>query len=75
MEAENNEKEKVQIEQKIDENKEKLQIAFNVHYLNAIFSVVDSSEVLCEFKDSQSTAQFRDGTSDSTLYILMPLRI
>lgn len=73
--AENNDKEKVQIEQALQDNKENLEVAFNVHYLNAIFSVVGSSEVLCEFKDGQSTAQFREDTSESTLYIVMPLRI
>lgn len=74
IKAENSNKEKVHLKQTIENNKEKLEISFNIHYLADVFSVVDSEEVVCEFKDGQSTAQLRESMSESTLYIVMPLR-
>ena len=75
MVAKNKNQERVELQQTIKDNKDKLEIAFNVYYLSDILSVIDSSEILCEFKDNQSTAQFREESSDSTLYIVMPLRV
>jgi DNA polymerase-3 subunit beta len=50
-------------------------IGFNTIYLLDILSTIESSHTRIEFTDSNSAAVFRDLTSDTELYVLMPMRL
>lgn len=58
-------------------NGDKITAGFNAQYLNDFFNVIQSSEVVFDFKDGNSQAQLRPGGEDEYdfRYIIMPMRL
>ncbi len=73
--AHNPEQEEAKEELEIDYAGEKLVIGFNVGYLIEVLSVIDEDNVVLELKDENSSCLIRAQESDSSRYVVMPMRI
>lgn len=52
-----------------------LEIGFNVNYLLDVLSVVKSESVSINLMDTNSSALIKETVDDSTLYVVMPMRL
>ena len=71
--ANNPEKEQGEENISCDYKGEKIDIAFNVNYLQEILSTIDSDQIEINFFGSEKSCLITDPTKDSFKYVVMPL--
>jgi DNA polymerase-3 subunit beta len=54
---------------------ERMEIGFNVSYLQDVLTVVDSDDVRISVSDANSSALMEDPGSDDAVYVVMPMRL
>ncbi|MDH3635271.1 MAG: DNA polymerase III subunit beta [Gammaproteobacteria bacterium] len=75
IQANNPDQEEAEEELQIDYNESDVEIGFNVTYLIDVLNVIDSEKVQVKLKDSNSSAIISDSEDDSSLYVVMPMRL
>ena len=75
IQANNPDQEEAEEELQVDYNESDVEIGFNVTYLIDVLSVIDSQKVQVKLKDSNSSAIISDSEDDSSLYVVMPMRL
>jgi DNA polymerase III subunit beta len=75
LQASNTEQEEAVEELDVDYNGDKLEVSFNVTYLQDVLSNLKNEQVSLEFKDSNSSALLTLPGDESFKYVVMPLRI
>ena len=75
IQANNPDKEEAEEELQVDYDEEDLEIGFNVTYLIDVLNVLTSDKVKVKLKDSNSSAIINDSEDDSSLYVVMPMRL
>jgi len=73
--AHNPEQEEAQEEIEIDYEGEELVIGFNVGYLIEVLNVLESENVSLLLSDSDSSCLIQDVRTDSSRYVIMPMRL
>jgi DNA polymerase-3 subunit beta len=73
--ANNPEQEEAEESIAIDYAGANLEIGFNVNYLLDVLSVVKSESVSINLMDTNSSALIKETVDDSTLYVVMPMRL
>lgn len=73
--AHNPEQEEAKEELEITYAGEKLVIGFNVGYLIEVLTAIDGQNVILELKDENSSCLIKSQDSDSSRYVVMPMRI
>jgi DNA polymerase-3 subunit beta len=59
----------------VDYAAEPMEIGFNARYILDITGQLESDDVVFKLADSGSPTMVRDGTDESALYVLMPMRV
>ncbi len=59
----------------VDYHAEPIEIGFNARYLLDIANQLESDDALFKLADPGSPTMVRDGSDDSALYVLMPMRV
>ncbi|MGY0580495.1 MAG: DNA polymerase III subunit beta [Paraglaciecola chathamensis] len=59
----------------VDYQGDDLEIGFNVAYLIDVLNALNAEEVKFTLADSNSSALIEDGSDDSALYVIMPMRL
>jgi DNA polymerase-3 subunit beta len=54
---------------------ERIEIGFNVSYLQDVLSVVDTAEVRISVSDANSSALVEGPGNDDAVYVVMPMRL
>jgi len=75
IQANNPDQEEAEEELQVDYNESDVEIGFNVTYLIDVLNVIDSKNVQVKLKDSNSSAIISDSEDDSSLYVVMPMRL
>jgi len=75
IQANNPDQEEAEEELQVDYNESEMEIGFNVTYLIDVLNVLNSKKVQVKLKDSNSSAIISDSEDDSSLYIVMPMRL
>ena len=75
IQANNPDQEEAEEELQVDYNESDVEIGFNVTYLIDVLNVLDSKKVQVKLKDSNSSAIISDSEDDSSLYVVMPMRL
>jgi len=73
--AHNPEQEEAQEEIEINYDGEELVIGFNVGYLIEVLSVLESDQVRMSLSDADSSCLIQDVKTDSSRYVIMPMRL
>ena len=73
--AHNPEQEEAQEEMEIDYDGEELVIGFNVGYLIEVLNVLESEKVSLSLSDADSSCLIQDVKTDSSRYVIMPMRL
>lgn len=73
--ANNPEQEEAEENLAVDYTGESLEIGFNVSYLIDVLSTVSGQQVLIKASDNNSSVLLRDFDDDSSLYVVMPMRL
>lgn len=73
--AHNPEQEEAEEEMMIEYDGEELVIGFNVGYLIEVLNVIDSEKVRLSLSDANSSCLIRNIESDSSRYVIMPMRL
>lgn len=73
--ANNPEQEEAEESIQVDYDGATLEIGFNVNYLLDVLSVVKSESVSINLMDTNSSALIKETVDDSTLYVVMPMRL
>lgn len=73
--ANNPEQEEAEESIAINYEGDSLEIGFNVNYLLDVLSVVKSESVSINLMDTNSSALIKETVDDSTLYVVMPMRL
>lgn len=73
--ANNPEQEEAEESIAVDYNGHSFEIGFNISYLLDVLSVVKSESVSINLMDSNSSALIKEAIDDSTLYVVMPMRL
>ena len=75
IQANNPDQEEAEEKLKVDYDESEVEIGFNVTYLIDVLNVLGSEKVQIKLKDSNSSAIIRDSQDDSSLYVVMPMRL
>ena len=75
IQANNPDQEEAEEELPVDYKEADVEIGFNVTYLIDVLNVLDSDKVQIKLKDSNSSAIMSDSKDDSSLYVVMPMRL
>ena len=75
IQANNPDQEEAEEELKVDYDESEVEIGFNVTYLIDVLNVLGSEKVQIKLKDSNSSAIISDSQDDSSLYVVMPMRL
>jgi DNA polymerase-3 subunit beta len=75
IQANNPDQEEAEEELQIDYDETNVEIGFNVTYLIDVLNVISSDKVQIKLKDSNSSAIISDSEDDSSLYVVMPMRL
>lgn len=75
IQANNPDQEEAEEELKVDYDESDVEIGFNVTYLIDVLNVLGSEKVQIKLKDSNSSAIISDSQDDSSLYVVMPMRL
>jgi len=75
IQANNPDQEEAEEELQVDYEESHVEIGFNVTYLIDVLNVLDSKKVQIKLKDSNSSAIISDSEDDSSLYVVMPMRL
>jgi DNA polymerase-3 subunit beta len=75
IQANNPDQEEAEEELQIDYTEADMEIGFNVTYLIDVLNVLNSEKVQIKLKDSNSSAIISDSQDDTSLYVVMPMRL
>ncbi|MGB5328140.1 MAG: DNA polymerase III subunit beta [Gammaproteobacteria bacterium] len=75
IQANNPDQEEAEEELQVDYTESNMEIGFNVTYLIDVLNVLNSEKVQIKLKDSNSSAIISDSQDDSSLYVVMPMRL
>lgn len=75
IQANNPDQEEAEEELQVDYAEADVEIGFNVTYLIDVLNVIQSEKVQIKLKDSNSSAIISDSEDDSSLYVVMPMRL
>jgi DNA polymerase III subunit beta len=73
--ANNPDQEEAEEELQVDYSEADMEIGFNVTYLIDVLNVLGSEKVQVKLKDSNSSAIISDSEDESSLYVVMPMRL
>ena len=59
----------------VDYNHNKIEIGFNYRYIMELTSVLDGDNIELFFADSSSPTLIQNAQNDSSLFVLMPVRV
>lgn len=75
IQANNPDQEEAEEELPVDYAEAEMEIGFNVTYLIDVLNVLNSDKVQVKLKDSNSSAIISDSEDESSLYVVMPMRL
>jgi DNA polymerase-3 subunit beta len=75
IQANNPDQEEAEEELQVDYDEGDMEIGFNVTYLIDVLNVLGSDTVQLKLKDSNSSAILSDSQDESSLYVVMPMRL
>jgi DNA polymerase-3 subunit beta len=75
IQANNPDQEEAEEELQVDYSESDMEIGFNVTYLIDVLNVLGSNKVQIKLKDSNSSAIISDIQDESSLYVVMPMRL
>lgn len=75
IQANNPDQEEAEEELPVDYTESDMEIGFNVTYLIDVLTVLNSEKVQIKLKDSNSSAIISDSQDESSLYVVMPMRL
>jgi DNA polymerase-3 subunit beta len=75
IQANNPDQEEAEEELQVEYTESDMEIGFNVTYLIDVLNVLNSEKVQIKLKDSNSSAIISDSQDDSSLYVVMPMRL
>jgi len=75
IQANNPDQEEAEEELQVDYDETDMEIGFNVTYLIDVLNVLGSQKVQIKLKDSNSSAIISDIEDESSLYVVMPMRL
>ena len=75
IQANNPDQEEAEEELQVDYSETDMEIGFNVTYLIDVLNVLGSETVQVKLKDSNSSAIISDNEDESSLYVVMPMRL
>jgi len=75
IQANNPDQEEAEEELQVDYDEADMEIGFNVTYLIDVLNVLSSEKVQVKLKDSNSSAIISDSADESSLYVVMPMRL
>jgi DNA polymerase-3 subunit beta len=75
IQANNPDQEEAEEELQVDYSDADMEIGFNVTYLIDVLNVLGSQKVQVKLKDSNSSAIICDSEDESSLYVVMPMRL
>ena len=75
IQANNPDQEEAEEELPVDYSEGDMEIGFNVTYLIDVLNVLGSAKVQVKLKDSNSSAIISDSEDESSLYVVMPMRL
>lgn len=75
IQANNPDQEEAEEELQVDYAETDMEIGFNVTYLIDVLNVLNSEKVQIKLKDSNSSAIISDSQDDTSLYVVMPMRL
>jgi len=75
IQANNPDQEEAEEELQVDYSEADMEIGFNVTYLIDVLNVLGSEKVQVKLKDSNSSAIISDSEDESSLYVVMPMRL
>jgi DNA polymerase-3 subunit beta len=75
IQANNPDQEEAEEELPVDYDEGDMEIGFNVTYLIDVLNVLSSDKVQIKLKDSNSSAIISDSKDESSLYVVMPMRL
>ena len=75
IQANNPDQEEAEEELQVDYTESDMEIGFNVTYLIDVLNVLNSEKVQIKLKDSNSSAIISDSEDDTSLYVVMPMRL
>jgi DNA polymerase-3 subunit beta len=75
IQANNPDQEEAEEELQVDYSETEMEIGFNVTYLIDVLNVLGSEKVQIKLKDSNSSAIMSDSEDESSLYVVMPMRL
>ncbi len=75
IQANNPDQEEAEEELQVDYDEGDMEIGFNVTYLIDVLNVLASEKVQVKLKDSNSSAIISDSENESSLYVVMPMRL
>jgi DNA polymerase-3 subunit beta len=75
IQANNPDQEEAEEELPVDYDEADMEIGFNVTYLIDVLNVLGSEKVQIKLKDSNSSAIISDIADESSLYVVMPMRL
>ncbi len=75
IQANNPDQEEAEEELPVDYGESDMEIGFNVTYLIDVLNVLGSEKVQIKLKDSNSSAIISDSEDESSLYVVMPMRL
>jgi DNA polymerase-3 subunit beta len=75
IQANNPDQEEAEEELQVEYDESDMEIGFNVTYLIDVLNVLGSDKVQIKLKDSNSSAIMSDRQDESSLYVVMPMRL
>lgn len=75
IQAHNPDQEEAEEELQVEYDESDMEIGFNVTYLIDVLNVLASKKVQIKLKDSNSSAIISDSEDESSLYVVMPMRL
>jgi len=75
IQANNPDQEEAEEELPVNYDEAEMEIGFNVTYLIDVLNVLNSEKVQIKLKDSNSSAIISDSEDESSLYVVMPMRL
>ena len=75
IQANNPDQEEAEEELQVEYDESDMEIGFNVTYLIDVLNVLGSKKVQIKLKDSNSSAIMSDSEDESSLYVVMPMRL
>lgn len=75
LQANNPEQEEAREDLMVDFSGSTLEIGFNVNYIQDVVNHLKGDKVLITLSDSNSSALIQDPDDDSSLYVVMPMRL